>query len=78
MANYMNVIEWSLPFVASSVGKMFIAILKNRSRKKGTVILEKAEWDEKMSAINRIDVINTVLCNKMEENEQILNDQTRD
>ena len=45
LANYMNVIEWSLPFVASSVGKMFISILKNRSRKKGTVILEKEEWE---------------------------------
>jgi hypothetical protein len=62
----MNVIEWSLPFVASSVGKMFVAILKNRSRKKGTVILEKAEWDEKFSAIQKIDLINTLLSSKSE------------
>jgi len=60
----MNVIEWSLPFVASSVGKMFVAILKNRSRKKGTVILEKTEWDEKLSALQRVDIINSVLCCK--------------
>lgn len=45
LANYMNVIEWSLPFVANSVGKMFVSIMKNRSRKKGTIILEKEEWD---------------------------------
>ena len=61
----MNVVEWSLPFVASSVGKMFVAILKNRSRKKGTVILEKAEWDQKFSDLQKIDIINSVLSCKV-------------